>query len=202
MYCIGMGDILIITTDTQLLCSAPFNARFNERAVKLSGRWNPVKRAWVFDTRDEQRVRDLLIEIYGTDGTPTETVTIRLDAAIWKPTDRDGNERSMYFAGRKVIWRQFRDDPVYMPYGVLLLEGQFAGVAGSTRYPELGPLDGVVLEIKDVPAGHRHLKSPAVTIVGQAADLDALRAERTRLLERLAEIDRAIAEQSEPETAG
>lgn len=202
MYHVGMGDILIITSDTQMSCAVPFNPRFNKRAVMLDGRWSPVKHAWVFDVRDERRVRDLLISVYGTDGTPTQTVTVRLDAAMWDPTDGDGNDKSMYFAGRKVIWRQFRDDPIRMAHGVVLLEGHFVRAAGSIRYPELGPLDGVVLEIKDVPASHPHLESPAVTIVGQAVDMEALRTERARLLERLAEIDRTIAACSTPEVAG
>jgi DNA repair protein RadC len=48
--------------------SSPYHPNFPPRARSLGGIWDTARRLWVFDASDEDRVRSLCREIYGTDG--------------------------------------------------------------------------------------------------------------------------------------
>lgn len=53
----------------QVKCESPFHPAFPEAARQLGGKWNPVQVAWFFDIRDEDRVRQLCRDLFGTDGS-------------------------------------------------------------------------------------------------------------------------------------
>jgi len=53
-----------ISTGTTTV-KVPFNEDFVTQAKRMGGRWNGEQRAWIFDERDQQRVRDLCFETYG-----------------------------------------------------------------------------------------------------------------------------------------
>jgi DNA repair protein RadC len=48
--------------------SSPYHPSFPPRARSLGGIWDTARRVWLFDASDEDRVRSLCREIYGTDG--------------------------------------------------------------------------------------------------------------------------------------
>lgn len=162
-----MSNIDITTTGSGgIAVSCPYNADFVAGAKRLGGKWKGG--AWVFDTRDEERVRDLLRTVYGTDGAPVDTVDVRITiraSANIDPARRPSDQRPSYsselwFAGRQILRRRSRDSAVELGKGVVLLSGRFWGSGGSAKYPDIGDPHGendVVLEVRDVPAGHEDL---------------------------------------------
>jgi excisionase family DNA binding protein len=184
-------DIKITTEGTKTTLTSPYHPDLPAAARKLGGRFDGATKAWKFDARDESRVRDLARQVYGTDGdTAIELVTVRLDL------DRLSDAPNLWFAGREVARRPGRDDSVRLGENVIVIEGGFAGSGGSMKYPRLVAKDGTILEVRDLPrAAVEAEDQDGVTIVGeQGPDVDALLAERERLLVRLAEIDEQLPE--------
>ncbi|MCL2089864.1 MAG: hypothetical protein FWH11_01340 [Micrococcales bacterium] len=168
----------IETTGDKVTLTGPYNTRLGPRAARIGGRWDPSGRRWVFDARDEARVRDLAREIYGT---ADDLVTVRVAA-----DDLPGT-KALTLDGRLVAERRYRDDPVRLGYGVIIVSGSFDTSAGSTKYPFVGSSD-VVLEVRDVPRATA--EGQGLTIVDDGADRRAvLTAERDRLVARLAQVD-------------
>lgn len=130
-----------------IIVRSPYHPDFPPRARDLGGKWNPRAEWWWFDARDEAAVRRLLVEIYGTDGTPTETVdvTVSLDAF------QLGRSNQFWLLGRLLVSRPARDARVQLGDGVRILSGGFAASGGSRQYPELAPHPGTVLLVRDVP---------------------------------------------------
>lgn len=181
-----MAAVDITTTGNTITVTSPYHPDFSPAARNLGGRWNPATKTWSFDTRDETAVRELCTDLFGTDGsTPAATVTVRLCLDRWMRLRTD----SIYFAGRRVAHRASRDSRVQLGDGVILVQGGFPASGGSVKNVDLCPQESTVLEIRDVPAGHSDLKDDDATIVDTTLDRDALRAERERLVARLAEID-------------
>lgn len=52
----------------RIAVSSPYHPHFPARARSLGGIWDAKRRVWVFDAADDDRVRSLCREIYGTDG--------------------------------------------------------------------------------------------------------------------------------------
>lgn len=183
---VGNGQGRTITVES------PYNPEFVQTAKDLGGKWTAPH--WIFDARTEPRVRAAIREIYGTDTTDYRSVTAQINAYNWwKNSD---TSEALWFAGRKIAGRQYRDAPVRLGEGVSILTGKFPSSGGSMKYPSL-QLDealDLVLEIYDVPAGHKDLGSDLVTVVDDEILVrDALVAERETLVARLAEIDALLA---------
>jgi len=180
-----MSDISITTVGTALTVRSPYNTDLVEGAKDLGGRFDAATKAWVFDARDERRVRDLLTRVYGTDGsTSGQTVTVHISFDDGFRFDYD----AVVFAGRVVARRPSRDERVRLT-GAIIISGGFGARGGSVKSPALAPQPGTILEVRDVPAGHADVTAKGVTIISSTVDRAALAAERAALLARLAEID-------------
>jgi DNA repair protein RadC len=59
---------IIVEQDGRLAVSSPYHPNFPARARLLGGEWDVARRVWIFDARDDDRVRSLCRDIYGTDG--------------------------------------------------------------------------------------------------------------------------------------
>lgn len=179
---------------------SPYNPDFPRAAKQLGGKWDPAARAWTFDARDEQRVRDLCVEIYGTDGnTPTgDLITIRVTV---KPDSRwYADKGGLFFAGRCVAYARGRDSGARLGDGVVVLEGGFKSGGSMKNWTTKCSDDGAVFEIRDVPrakaieakeASASYIDS--VEIIEQNVSKSALEEEKQRLLARIAEIDALLA---------
>lgn len=189
-----MSDITITLKATKIYVASPYNEDFVAAARELAGKFDATTKAWVFDARDEPRVRELLVRIYGSDGSQVaQTVTLHVDLGQFG-THYD----KVIVAGRVVARRSGRDYPVRLS-GAVIIEGGFPSSGGSMKNPALeyvGYVAGTgrtVLEVRDVPAGHADVTAKGVTIVGEAVDRDVLVAERAALMARLAQIDALLA---------
>lgn len=171
---------------------SPYNPSFPARAKRLGGRWDAASKAWTFDARDESRVRKVCRDIYGTDGSPTAVVTLRVNvSAIARGDD-------LWVAGRQVARRPSRDESVRLGDGVVLIKGGFEKHGGSRNSPELAPLDDTVVEVRDVaePAARaaveKHPEDVAIIDAG-ANRRPELEAEAASLRARLAELEAELA---------
>lgn len=188
-----MCNIKIEKTETQISVESHYHPDFPAAARKLGGRWN--KSAWVFDSRDETRVRDLCIDIYGTDGTTGagEMVTLRVSFFTRFTT----TEKTMFVAGRQIARVFSRDGGALLGDGVVVTEGGFYST-GSRNHPALGVKSGTIAEIRDVPraAAEKAAESDTewgdVTIVDERVERAVLEEERAVLVARIAEIDKLL----------
>lgn len=189
-----MSDITITTEGTSIYLASPYNPDTSPKAKALGGSWDAARKAWRFDARDEDRVRALAVDIFGTDGAPAQTVTVRLamDEVDGMLVRQRGPEHVHLF-GRAVVTRRGRDMPVTLGKGVVCVEGGFAASGGSVKNPAINAQPGTILEIRDVPAGHKDLAEYG-QVVDEQVDVDALLAERDKLMARLAEIDALLPE--------
>lgn len=171
----------------QIVLRSPYHPELPAAAKRIGGRFHRADKSWRFDPRDESEVRAVAWEIFGTDGENTETVSVR-----YTLNRDDVSERTLYLCGREIAWRPGRDDDVRLGDGVVIREGGFPGYGGSRQYPVLAAEMGTVLEIRDLPAGHKDLERDGVEVIEKTVDREALMAERDRLSARIQEIDRLL----------
>lgn len=126
--------------------ACPYLPKFPARAKALGGKW--VEPHWVFDSRDQPRVEELLDEIYGHHGQPHDRATI---CVMVKQTMRAIQAPVVLF-GRAVASARSRDGGARLGDGVILLGGKIDS-GGSARYWETQILASTELELKDVPLG-------------------------------------------------
>lgn len=180
-------SISIDQHDGRIAVTSPYHPDFPGAARAAGGRWDVAHKAWTFDARDESRVRSLLLEIYGTDGSvmTSDLVTIRTISAC--PYGQD-----WYLAGRRLASRSGRDERVRLGEGVVIITGGFPARGGSAKRPDIDAESGTVLEVRDVPRA----AAVAAAAAGDAEIVPApitdrcreLEEEAARLRERLVEI--------------
>jgi len=124
----------------------PYHPDWPPRARVMGGKWNASQKAWVFDPRDAEAVKQTLLHVYGWDGTyPVEILDARLHLGR-----RGCDTRELWMFGRLIAARLERDSTVRLGNGVVLIQGGFPGSGGSRRYPAIKPKPDTVLEIRDV----------------------------------------------------
>ena len=195
-----MDDVRILpsVTGRRLLLYTPYNSDFVADVKEIGGRWEAGIRAWSVDVQDEGRAKELLVNHYGTDGSPEmsgDVVTVRIKLAQHELTYHHG-AKAMY-AGRIIATRPGRDAPVRLSEGVVLVEGELPRAGGSKRYPEINAGPDVILEVRDVPRVAVECESGWCEIVSEekpeiGPDTEALIARRAELIEQIGELDREL----------
>lgn len=134
---------IFTTSNKKLAVASPYHPAFVEGARGLNGKWNAGQ--WEFDTRDEARVRKLMVNVYGTDGSDNPELT-DLTVVI------DAHTPNPFFAyGREVAVRKGRDSRVTLGAGVIVTDGKFPASCGSSKRPGLLSNGTVTLEVRDIP---------------------------------------------------
>ena len=142
-----MDAIKVETQGEKLVVQAPYHPDMPPKARDLGGRWDGKQSVWTFDPRDERAARDMLIAIFGTDGSPVDTTTV-----LHEVTSKEAAAPQLWLYGRKIAERIGRDSRVQLGHGVRYVNSgeTFPSRGGSTKYPALEGA-GIVLEIRDVP---------------------------------------------------
>lgn len=190
-----MSDITITKTPDAIQTATPYDARFVADAKMIGGRWDPDRKMWGFDLRDEGRVLGLLEKHFAwtpdSASEPTATVHITL-------TSHNAWAGELTLFGHRIATRTGRDEQVKLGDGLVVVEGSFGARGGSVKHPAILSADReVILEWRDVPrsvvdkldADKWHLE-----IIDHAEPTrEALEAEKARLRARIAEIDAILA---------
>lgn len=193
------SDIDITIENGVIQMRAPFNEALNEDSRGLGGTFDRPNRCWVYPERVLEPLRAALRTHFGYDDRPYSALTVRVTLS---GTYGRGTTDLEYF-GRTLIHRPGRDAPVRLSSGVRRVKGEFEASAGSMQYPSLGNVDGVVLEVRDVPSSHPELEFEEIEIVADAnggTALEALRQEEKRLLADLEAVRARITELSDQST--
>jgi len=141
-------DIKIKEVNNRLLVSSPYHPDFAPEARNLGGRW--TGNTWVFDPRDLERVSELLIDIFGTDGTyKGQLCTIQVTTSDDISEYRSG----LFLAGRCVARAKGRDSGATIGNGVVFLKGS-PDSNGSMKNWNTTIYANSVFEIRDVPEPH------------------------------------------------
>jgi hypothetical protein len=148
-------SIVVTRENGFVIARTPFYPGFPERARQIGGKWSASGRAWVFDVREEELVRRLILNTFGWDGTyPVEVVDVRLLLAYGGEHGVAGPGRgcsTLFMFGRLIAERPFRDSRVRLGPGVVLLEGGFPPRGGSRKRPDIAALPGTIVLVHDVP---------------------------------------------------
>ena len=143
-----MSDVRIEKRDGKIYTITPYKDDFPQAAKAIGGKWKGKQIGWEFPEEIEARVRDLVIQHYGHDGTPQSTA----DVAIRVFDSWSAVGREYWRFGRKLLWRSGRDWPVSIDPSVIVLEGAFKSSGGSRKYPMISMKEeSVLLKVEGVP---------------------------------------------------
>lgn len=189
----------ITRTEKTISVTTPYNPDLPHLARDLGGSWNPSKKCWRFDIRDEERVKELYMQIYGEwdsdDETPADAVTVRVTT-----DDISTLHGGIFFAGRQVARATGRDSGATLGKGVILLDGQFTS-CGSMKNWRTGADYETIFELRDVPLTMVNKESDnsdwkKIEVLGDVNHA-ALSEERERLLKRIVEIEAILGKSNE-----
>jgi len=174
----------------------PYNKEFIARIKGVGAKWNPTRRVWEADARTIETVRDIMRDVYGQDDMPQELVDVKV-----KVGDQDiyEDKGAVVIFGRTIATAWGRDTGARVGDGVVLESGKVTS-GGSMKNWRTIIKAGSVLTVYDVPkqAVEKGLGwvdwYGTYEVVGKDDPKAALLAEKAALMERLAEIERLLAE--------
>lgn len=131
--------------------AVPFSREFISAARSISGRWDAPAKVWTFDSRDRERLTEILYKFFGYVEHPSgelATVRVTLDEGTYEE-----EQGQVKFLGRVIASRWSRDEAVRLADGVVKVSGEFSRSGGSLAHPRVCPggCQPVVLEIRDIP---------------------------------------------------
>jgi hypothetical protein len=188
-------NVAITTTPAgdKIKVESPFNSFFVIRARNLGGQWDG--RVWQFDSGDEDRVRELCQECYGTDGVTSDLCTLRIE---WIE-DAGNCQGPTAFHGRTIAKAFGRDSGAKPGEGIVVLAGGFSS-GGSVKNWRTNVKSGTIVLVRDFPrqialqltTDEKHIYSIEEEVL--PINWQALADERKKLVARIAEIDTLIAQ--------
>lgn len=176
----------VIRENGKIKVKSDYNKEFIQRAKLIEGKWTAPY--WSFPEENECEVKALLLEIYGENGDPQETVDILVDIS-----EMDGE--SIDLCGRILCYRRFRDSSVTLAENVMLTQGGFPYSGGSMKHPRINPNPGTILKVKKCPVSvYERIKEMGCVTLCETKGTnnnkrEALLDEKNRLLRRLEEIE-------------
>lgn len=126
----------------RIYTTTPFNGVFVKKAKNLNGKWNGE--CWVFDEKVENFVKELLIEVYGTDGSYTKTITIDIDLNSYA----DCKSNTVWLDNLILAQRVYRDSAVKLSENTIIISGGFPSSGGSVKNPRLETYENTVLRVE------------------------------------------------------
>lgn len=130
--------------------ATPFSREFIAAARSISGRWDAPAKVWTFDSRDRERLTEILYKFFGYVEHPSgELAMVRV--VLDEDTYEDDGQ--VKFLGRVIASRWSRDEAVRLADGVVKISGEFSRSGGSRARPRVCPggCQPVMLEIRGIP---------------------------------------------------
>lgn len=162
-----------------------YNPAFIEKSKNMQGKWNAPY--WDFPEENEEVVKNLLLSIYGEDGTPCESVTVDISL------DDYSYGRELTLDTLLIASRHCRDYSVKLSSNAIVVSGRFSGSGGSVKHPAVTHDPGTVVRIKNVPVTifKKVENMPGVSLAKEDSKTrkQKLEKEKATLLERIIEIE-------------
>lgn len=133
--------------NNQMYVHTPYNREFISESHMYNGKFNASEKAWVFDVRDEQNIRQVLFKIFGTDGSPAELCTARITVV----RELEAENESIILGGRVIARATDRDSGARPGDGIVFINKKPQS-GGSVKYWKTIIEPGTVFEIRDIPA--------------------------------------------------
>ncbi|MBS9405356.1 hypothetical protein KG088_17230 [Halomonas sp. TRM85114] len=180
--------------DKTISVECPYHPDAIDMFRTTGGKFNKL---WIFDARDEDRVKDILVDVFGThDSEQCETIDIQM---AFEEDDYAAKE-ALYYAGRQVARAMGRDSGAKLGDGVVVIEGRAPRSGGSAKNWTTVISAGTVLEIRDIPkpAADELINNPPEGVVvslvrGASISMESLQLRRAELLSELADTESLIA---------
>lgn len=181
--------------DGKVSVAAPYAEEFVRLARQSGGKWDRARRVWVWSADNADLARKAVRDVYGIDvDAPQPLVTVEVDAGC---LPEEGNR--LLLGGLTVATRFYRDSQVRLADNAVVVDGEFLASGGSRNKPRVEAGCDTWLRVTDVtPAQVEWLKANVPDdgwrlVTPESERADGLRAERERLLKRVAEIDAELA---------
>lgn len=191
-----MSKMKIEIKDNTAYVYTPYNPGFVED-IKTIGkaRWNSMDRCWTVPAAAVDRVREIMMDIYGETDLPDGGKRVAVRVKFLADVEREREPFVLF--GKIIAAAHDRDSGARPGDDVVLLEGKLES-GGSCRYWKTIVPEGTVVEVHDVPEAALWEGSWfEYEIVDKGIDREALEAEREKLLARLAEINSLLASAEE-----
>lgn len=153
----------------KIYTTTTYNATFIKKAKNLQGKWDGEH--WVFDEKVENLVREVLINIYGTDGeTYTKKVTVELELDKYLTND----SQDLKIGDLVIVTRRRKDNDVSLKEGTIVISGGFPSRGGSTKYPRLSAYENTIIRVEIPENLYTKIEEcQGVRIVQDDTDLEA-----------------------------
>ena len=192
-----MNEIRFETTGSNTDIYTPYNPEFISRLKSSLGtrKYSPEKRCWTIDTADLDQAKAIVRDVFGwSDGTQKEVrVRITFNESV------DADRTSVWLGGLEIARARGRDSGAVPGKGVALVAGSI-GSGGSVKNWTTEVHEGAqfIATLPEEMAAKIQSDSEwdiSVEIIGSVdPDYEALEKEKKQLLERLAEIEKQLAE--------
>lgn len=165
-----MFGITVKTTDDgKLQILSPYNRDFIRRVKQIGGKWS--RPYWTVPAKREAQARELLIDVFGTDGADEATVTIRIDLAeYYQVADLVD---TLIVGPIEILNKMNRDVAPTLNEDAAIITGELLSRGGSRNNPRIEWTEGTVIECDGIPAGVAATYAAdypdAVEIVGEVA---------------------------------
>lgn len=121
----------------------PFDDKFVKAAGNISGKFDHSLKCWTFPARSDQKVRTLLIDIFGTDDSASSP---KIDIRVTFTELYYANQNSIKLGGRLIARATSRDSGAKLGDDVDLISG-WVNSGGSAKNWDTRTAEGSVYEI-------------------------------------------------------
>lgn len=170
----------------------PYNREFISEIKSIgSARWNPNKKCWSVGSEDKEAAKNVLMNAYGEDGEQAvEKVTVRIQAV----KEIESLCEPVSYAGREIAAAYGRDTGAKIGNGVVLESGNATSGGNRNTWKTIIE-EGSIFRVRGIPKSLIEKESDGfkvIEIMNDGIDREALKAEKEKLLKRLAEIDELL----------
>ncbi len=188
-----MSEVKTIMNGERFEMYTPYSKSFISKIKTIgSAKWNPEKRCWTVKEEDQKKAKEILLSVYGEDGETAQTTYYMKfecteDYNVWCDSAR--------LCGKIVARATGRDSGAKVGEDVVLEKGTFTS-GGSAKNWETQIEKGAIFTLKHVPKSKiDDFDKDYFTKLScekEGVDADALKAEKEKLLARIAEIDKIL----------
>lgn len=170
----------------------PYNPLFVRKIKSIGGAmWDGYEKCWKIPSSAVDTVREIMIDVYGESDLPddVEKVNIRVNF----PDGAAEFRSPVVVFGRVIASAYGRDSGAKVGDGVVFIKGE-PDSGGSVKNWKTVIPDGSIVEIHNIPVTALNDSYDYEIVEEKKIDKAALMAEKEKLLNRIAEIDKILTE--------